>query len=189
MKQRRKITTIQARDFVYLEGTEYILIDVEKGKQMIDHATFESDNHLTTTYFSSACWRGYVAKYFVKNGMLSVVKNPNDDDDIKTEEVSVNYTGSCVIAKGNGCHSDFLVCLFYFDEAFELYFENGFLVEKLSLAPAIFEYRRIKETTILEKETMSHYDSRDFLYTLACKHLKYTYDRSSYKWRKRELDK
>jgi len=168
---------MQSSDSVYLEGEEYVLIDVEGEKQMITCAAFGKVDPLASK-ISTACWRGYTADYFVKDGCLSVIRYPNTvrlegEDNTKTKEVSVNFTGSCIIAKGYRWCTDFIESYLGFDDALELYFKNGRLIEKLSLLPAIEEYRRVKETD----------EGRELLETIAFKHLKYHYSYNSYKWR------
>ena len=179
--------TMQASDSVWLEGEEYVLIDVERGKQMITRAAFGKVDPLAS-YCSTDCWRGYTADYFVKDSYLSVIRYPNTvwregEDNDKTKEVSVNFTGSCIVAKDDGWCTDFIECYLGFDEALELYFKNGRLIERLSLKPAIEECRRIKETEEYKNKMMPE-ERNILLKNVALKHLKYHYGDKTYKWRK-----
>ena len=53
--------TIQASDKVIYKKKKYTLIDVEKGKQIINCAEFKMPEH--SFFMSSGCWRGYTAEY------------------------------------------------------------------------------------------------------------------------------
>ena len=53
-------TTVQASDSFSFKRKKYVLVDVEKGKQIIDCADFQMPEH--TFSMCSACWRGYMAR-------------------------------------------------------------------------------------------------------------------------------
>jgi len=177
---------MQSADYVYL-GKErgFVLIDVEIGKQMITCGDFnflkpdDVIEHWTSNY------RGYTAKYYVVRKELYCVKmhdiltyDKNLYRKVKSPKVRIPYTGSCIIARKDSFFcSDFLHTYLYFDEAFELYFIDGVLKEKLSLSSAIDEFKKIENN---EKQIQS----RD---TISRKYLKYRYDFSTYKWRDNEI--
>ena len=58
----------QEPDYFYYKDKKYVLIDVEKGKQIIDHGVFNiPESDLETC---SGCWRGYIANYYIDGKFL-----------------------------------------------------------------------------------------------------------------------
>ena len=176
--------TMQASDSVFYEEKEFTLIDVEAGKQIIDYANFSLIQPLDEFSVSSACWRGYTAEYFIEDNKLYGIKtlNPFEHKVNKSTKVCIPFTGSCIIACGSGWNSDFISSYVDYDEAYELYFDAGKLVEKLSLISAIDEMKELKDTDKYNNE-MEPYDRRQAIEVIARKPLKYHYDDNSYKWR------
>jgi len=180
--------TIQAPDFIYLGKKQYTLIDIEAGKQIIDCAAFAMPDHNRKIGISSACWRGYTANYYVVRKILYGVKSHIIFfEDSKYEKITslrtmIPYTGSCIIAHGSRWISDFISTYTYFDEALELFFEQGVLKEKLSLISAIEKARSIRETDEYNNK-MEPYERGRLIEQIAREPLKYRYDRRTYKWR------
>jgi len=207
---------MQASDYMYMDNKKYTLIDIEHGKQIITCANFEleldEDEHRRV--LCSSCWRGYTAKYWVEDSKLfgektiEVWKEGNEDGSevwnarsIVSPRVFIPYTGSCIIAYGDQnkfdwaeewkvLNSDFLDVFTITLEAYELYFEYGTLVEKLSLERAIVE---AKDSLLPVRE---YIDGSEEYYKavgknaatrerIAHKYTKYEYSTSSYKWRDR----
>jgi len=180
--------TKQADDYMHLGRKRYTLIDIEKDKQIIDCAEFvmpyPSDDEICFS-ICSACWRGYTADYYIVRNTLygareEVIYGGGKDKVIKSPRTFIPFTGSCVIARGGDhyfWHSDFLDGYAYYDEAFELYFKDGILKEKLSLADAI---EKVKAITESGKENAN-------LSSIILGALKYQYGESTYKWRNEGL--
>lgn len=169
--------TVQMSDSFIYKRKKYVLVDVEENKQLIDCAEFQlSENPFA---LCSACWRGYTAEYRVTKGKLYGERYEWDNEkheDIVSESLFLNYTGSCVVArtvnKNRWLNSDFLECYLNFDEALELHFTNGILDEVHDLAEAI---KMANEGKMLADGANYDFIARYFL--------KYKYDYRTYKWR------
>ena len=169
--------SVQAADYVYLDNKKYVLIDIEAGKQIIDCATFDMPEDSGEIDIITACWRGYTAVYHIEEDMLYGVKAQGFGRRyFKSEKTFIPYTGSCIIAFGEFWNSDFIVSYIYYDEAFELYFEQGALKEKLTLEAVIEKFKSIEATD--ERARVREQIARE--------PLKYKYDERSYKWRNKE---
>ncbi|AIZ56735.1 hypothetical protein Mpt1_c08590 [Candidatus Methanoplasma termitum] len=138
--------TVQSDDYMYLDGKKHTLIDVEKGKQIID---CEPSLKPKIWGLTSDCWRGYTADYSVVDGILfgkhrEYPEEIEEDGSLKSPGIMIPFTGSCIIACGGDFwSSDFFESYLHFDEALELYFERGVLKEKLRLnseTPLKYEY-------------------------------------------------
>jgi len=180
--------TMQASDSFVYKRKKYVLIDVEKGKQIIDCADFQMPEHVMS--ICTACWRGYTAQYTVKGNKLYGVRYEWDAEkrkDVKSDSMLMNYTGSCVIArttqKNAWINSDFLECYVRFDEAYELHFTDGVLDEVLDLAQAITEAKEFMESEIYKSEATEPHVRGRCLEEIAFMNLKYEYDYRTYKWR------
>ncbi len=180
--------TMQASDTVIYKRKKYTLIDVEKGKQMIDCAEFPGSGEIYA--FSFACWRGYTAEYRIRDGKLYGVRCEEKmemETSLQSQEMFVNYTGSCVIAwnrdKDAWGNSDFLECYLDYDEALELHFTDGVLDEVRDLAEAIQEQKEWKKKVENGDEQAKIRLSLVGREELARRYLKYEYDESSYMWR------
>ena len=184
--------TIQARDYISIGRKKYTLIDVEEGKQIITCANFvipKYKNWYKGYTASTACCRGYMAEYYIiKKSLYGIKLHDYFSYDLKEQKIKktrrlfIPYTGSCIIAYGDGWNSDFLSSYLDYNEAFELYFEKGIIVEKLTLLPAIEKMRSLSESEeyINKMEPYQRCKIRD---DIARENLKYKYDTSSYKWR------
>lgn len=181
--------TVQASDIVIYSKKKYTLIDVERDKQLIDCARFVMPKKVLSG--CSACWRGYTAEYKIVEGVLYGVRKEWDWDnkcDIKSEELFLDYTGSCVIARDikeqDLFHiSDFLECYLDFDTALELHFTNGVLDEVRDLSEAINEMKAVRESEENNSNTKAPRMRLDMQENVARKYLKYPYGYRSYKWR------
>ena len=187
--------TVQASDYVLFENKPFTLIDIEKDKQIIDCAEFTFDTEIDEEKIAqtTACWRGYTAEYSIENDILYGIKMINlfiDGEylEVLSRKTKINFSGSCIIAFENDDDSwplsDFLPCYLDFGEAYELYFENGHLVEKHNLASAIEKFIRIEDTKDYKSLTPQERDAQ--LEKIAQEPLKYSYSDSSYKWRCKE---
>ncbi|MGN1402809.1 MAG: hypothetical protein ACI4XB_00645 [Ruminococcus sp.] len=132
-------------DTLVLNETEYVIIDFSKNVHPILCAEFTIPcefqyNPSTNNY------RGYVADYEVINGklfgtkMICVECKP-----VFSKKLPVNVTGAFVIAQIY--HAGRFSCLYCgveyyinFNRAFELFFENGSLIEKRDLSSAKKEF-------------------------------------------------
>ena len=161
--------TVQIPDSMYFGEMEFVLIDTEEGKQIIEFAEFKMPEHDPMLgVINTACWRGYVAEYHVIDDMLYGIK---DLGHVRSPITKIPFTGSCIIARGDNIwNTDFIEMYLDADEAFELYFEEGTLKEKLSLNSAIEEARAATD------------DNGETLERIARKPLKYGYGESTYKW-------
>lgn len=185
--------TVQAADFVRYNNKDYTLIDIEQGKSMIGEV---SDMTLfDECAVSTACWRGYIADYYIEDGCLYVIRSAHVWDVLEMTEVSLDktrlhYTGSCIVAydsENDFMISDFLCCYLNYEEALELHFTKGVLDEVRDLSDVAKEFQdgwenggieRNSEGIITEKgkETREYLTRRD---------LKYQYDKNTYKWQRR----
>jgi len=66
--------TMQAADYVNIRRKKYVLIDVEKDKQIITCANFNMPESNGIISLSTACWRGYTAEYYVVRNNLYGMK-------------------------------------------------------------------------------------------------------------------
>ena len=112
----------------------------------------------------------------------------NNKCDIKSEELFLDYTGSCVIARDikeqDSFHiSDFLECYLDFDTALELHFTNGVLGEVRDLSGAINEMKAVRKSEEYKNDTNPPRMRLDMQEYVARKYLKYPYGYRSYKWR------
>ena len=184
--------TVQVSDSVKYKRKKFVLIDVEKGKQLIDCADFKMPEHIPC--FNTSCWRGYTAEYVIRKDKLYGTRYEWDDEqrkEIESETLFLNFTGSCVIArtKENNAwmNSDFLECYVYFDEAYELHFTDGILDEVLDLHKAITEAKEVILPMYKSESKLPHIDT-SFLKEIAVMNLKYEYDYRTYKWRNGDDD-
>lgn len=183
--------TVQVSDCFTYKRKKYVLIDVEKGKQIIDCADFNMPE--LEPCFNTGCWRGYTAEYKVRGNKLYGVRYEWDSvkrRDVESDSMFMNFTGSCIIARttdrNSWLNSDFLECYVNFDEALELHFTDGMLDEVLDLAQAITKAKEFKTSEIyLNEATEPSVRGRE-LEEIARTHLKYTYDYRTYKWRNDE---
>ncbi len=180
--------TRQASDTVIYKRKKYTLIDVEKGKQMIDCADFPKEKDIYS--ICTACWRGYIAEYRIRRKKLYGVRYEGNliaRPRAKSPKMFMNYTGSCVVAWNRDKHawgnSDFLVCYLYYDEALELHFTDGVLDEVRDLAEAIQKQKEREQQAEDENQVAKIRLSPDERRELARRYLKYEYDWRSYKWR------
>lgn len=181
--------TVQINDNLWYNGEKFVLIDCEKGKNIIDCANFEMEK---TNIHCTACRRGYFAEYFIgENNILYGRKliyrlTRKKIRLMVSPKLKINYTGSAVIAiNKNGLgFSELLSFYLDYDRAFGLYFVGGELVEVTNLAPAIKEWQDFKKTKDLEQET---YSEKCYKYYMgkpgyqdefAQKHLKYRYNKT-----------
>jgi hypothetical protein len=182
--------TMQAADYVTIGKKIYSLIDIEENKQIIKFADFVMPTHNGENYISSACWRGYMADYYIiKNTLYGIKKqdyyceNTKEHKTIKSPKLFIPYTGSCIIAFGDAWNSDFLSTYIDYDEAFELYFDNGILKEKLSLLSAIDKVKVFAKNDVYNNK-IEPYERAIVREYIAREPLKYKYNiRRTYKWR------
>jgi len=173
---------------MYIDGKKYTLIDVEIDKQIIDCAEFimpENDNGVISC---SGCWRGYTADYFVERSVLYGVKYGLCNEAVKSPKTFIPYTGSCIIACGKLWIADFLECYLDSDEAFELYFEEGILKEKLTLISAIEKARKIESTDAYENK-LEPEERQKLGELISGEPLKYRYDYRTHVWRNDEYER
>ena len=181
--------TVQAADYMHIEKKKYTLIDIEDGKQIIDCAVFEMPKHDGNIELSTACRRGYTADYHILGETLYGIKKheifikPHVYKVIESPKTMIPYTGSCIIAYGRGRNSDFIHSYIDYDEAFELYFKHGVLIETRTLISAIEKARAFQETYEY-KNKMEPREISNLREKFAREPLKYRYDeRRTYKWR------
>ena len=181
--------TMQAADYVNIRRKKYVLIDVEKDKQIITCADFKMPESDKIIPLSTACWRGYTAEYYVVRDNLYGIKcqeiyfeELKKEKIIKSSKVFVPFTGSCIIAYGDEWNSDFIESYIDYDEAFELYFENGILREKNTLISAIEKLKNLSKTDEYENK-MEPSERAIIREQIAREPLKYKYDDDTYKWR------
>lgn len=179
--------TIQVNDDFLFQNKNYILIDIEKDKQIIEYADFQMPRKKSWRR-STACVRGYRAQYSIDENKLYGIRYEDDWYDnarYASKKLFIEYTGSCIVAFNNKFDvfnlADFLPTYLDFDEALELHFTYGNLDEVFDLKEAIQEARNLGEI----KNDNRIQDYRKAWYEIAFKYLKYEYDHvQSYKWRK-----
>lgn len=171
--------TMQSRDYFYFKGQRFTLIDVEKGKQIIDYGRFNIPKESRS--YCSRCWRGYETIYSVEKKQLwGIIKeNFSLDDERCSNKKPVYFTGSCIIALDDETklnNSDFLEAYLDYKYAYELHFTRGILNKINDLSQAIQEAKEINES-----DRDDYFKKRELL---ARKYLKYNYDQhNTYKWR------
>lgn len=161
---------------MYLGKKKYTLIDVEKGKEINGRVKFVMPAKVTkkNLAWSTACWRGYTMDYHVVQGKLYGVKKQEiwlekyDREEVGSPKVFIQFTGSCIVARDFiGQYPSIEPQLLDFTEAFELYFEQGRLKEKLSISSVLEEAKVIAEGP--EKDLYSAHQT-------VLKSLKYKYN-------------
>lgn len=162
--------TMQMNDYVYYNGKKYHLVALEKQKSLVNSADFNIDN----TIFETACYRGYFAEYFIEKDFIFGIKHNFDE---KSAKMKMMYTGSMIIAfsKDEYISAQFIDSYLDFDEALELYFIDGELVEITDLAVAIEKWKQIKK-----KEWTNTRQGWDLKRNFATEHLQYEYDDYKY---------
>lgn len=163
--------TMQTRDYFYFKGQKFTLIDVEKGKQIIDYGRFNIPK--VDGGYCSHCWRGYKAVYSVEKKQLWGIKTNMVwiDDEVVSRKTPVFFTGSCIIALDNNRdlrNSDTLTDFLDFDSAYELHFTRGILNRINDISRAIHEAKKLDNTN-----RDDYFQKRKLL---ARKYLKYKYD-------------
>lgn len=169
--------TMQSCDYIWYKNEKFVLIDCERGKDIINSADFGLKSFSAMT----CCYRGYTAEYFIEDNFLYGQKTVEDYTEktdsritikFKTSpKIKTNYTGSAIIAINDDSRyfmSDFFDSFLFFDRAYELYFIDGELLELTDLLPAIQEYKASEDSFEKRKE-------------IAVKYLQYEY--GNYKWR------
>jgi hypothetical protein len=170
---------MQSRDYLYFKGQRFTLIDVEKGKQIIDYGHFNIPK--ISGGFCSSCWRGYEAIYSVEKKQLwgIMIEHIFLDDEKRSNKVPVYFTGSCIIAlddENEINNSDFLEAYLDYNYAYELHFTRGILNKINDISQAIQEAKEIDKS-----DQCDYFKKRELL---ARKYLKYKYDQhNTYKWR------
>lgn len=188
--------TMQADDFVIYNKKQYTLIDVEKGKSMIDEIPCMASSE--DIVVSTACWRGYTAEYYIVGDCLYGKRQEDSprltrrgfrNRKLSSGKKRLHYSGSCIVAYAdNGFrNSDFLECYLHYDEALELHFTEGILDEVRNLNKAVEEFQIGWEDGTVERDadgiiTRKGMETREYL---TRRDLKYQYDVSTYKWRER----
>ena len=184
--------SVQSADYMYLGKKKCKLIDVEGKKQIIDCGDFPVPDESWYLNITTACMRGYTAVYYIVRKTLYGIKkqevynlqNIDEGKVIKSSKIMIPFTGSCIVAYGGkGWNSDFISSYLDYEEAFELYFEEGLLVEKLSLDSAIQKAKIMFESEKY-RTGMEPHERAQWRERTARKPLKYKYFRSTYKWRK-----
>jgi len=186
--------TMQSADYMKIDNRTYTLIDVEVGKQIVGCGHFTMPEGYSSEFANDTnCWRGYRARYFVEDNVLYGEKKnaiyyeeSETLDEAETPRTMIPFTGSCIVAyarEDSWCNSDFIEAYVLYEEAYELYFEQGELIERLSLMSAIEKARAISETDAY-KNDIEPYERGQLRKQIAREPLKYKYDeRRTYKWR------
>ena len=148
--------TRQKSDYMYFERKKYTLIAVEKDKDMKGRVKFIMPPNTPSAdkCRSSACWMGYTMDYHViRNSLYGAKKqsvwcdSSNNFEDVKSAKAFIPFTGSCIIANGP-VHLNSMGnrgWYIYGHEAFELYFEQGKLKERLPLTPVMEKAKAMTE--------------------------------------------
>ena len=128
--------TMQATDTVNYRKKEYYLIDIEKGKQLINPYDYKN-NPEKTIEISSACWRGYEATYEIKDNKLYLSTINGDECNSL-----LSFTGVLLIVRdANGYfNTDFLVAVYLFNEVLELVFIEGEIEKVNDLSNILSNY-------------------------------------------------
>lgn len=159
--------TMQTSDYVEYKNKQFMLIDIELGTKLYKEDNNEKSNFIINT----SSWRGYEAKYKInKNNKIMINSNLDQDDEL-------DYTGKIIIMYSNNkwINSDFIeTILIDGEEAYELEFKEGKLVNENNLDAAINEY----------KNKTSEKCDKVLVVNILQKYLTGKYDMSkSYKWR------
>lgn len=191
--------TIQMNDYVYFEDKQYVLIDCEKGKDPIDSAPFEVDD---MQQLCTACYRGYMAEYFIEEDYIYGIKESLEIEkedkkanlkSVKSAKHKLGYSGSLIIARdkdGSLGSADNTHSYLYYDEAYELYFEDGMILEVCDLKEALEEFQAFNDELERNKGVNDCKEPKDFTERfhkvheaereISSKYLKHEY--GNYKW-------
>lgn len=159
--------TMQTSDYVEYKNKQFMLIDIEIGTKLYK----EDNNEKSNFIINSSSWRGYEAKYKInKNNKISIKRKLGQYNEL-------NYTGKIIIMYSNKkwINSDFIESILIDgEEAYELEFKEGELINENNLDVAISEY---------QNNTSEKYD-KTIVVNILQKYLTGKYDMSkSYKWR------
>ena len=159
--------TMQTSDYVEYKNKQFMLIDIELGTKLYK----EDNNEKSNFIINSSSWRGYEAEYKIdKNKKIAVKRKLGQYNEL-------NYTGKIIIMYSNKkwINSDFIESILIDgEEAYELEFKEGELINENNLDVAISEY---------QNNTSEKYD-KTIVVNILQKYLTGKYDMSkSYKWR------
>lgn len=186
--------TAQATDYVIFKGKEFDLIDTEKNTDL--HLTVKSKENekninIKFSYLhSTACYRGYVAQYSIRDSELfgCYFNNdlPDEGEDIEDKLVKSNYTGAIIIgrnySRGFPFNSDFIDSFIYAEEAYEIHFTDGKVDDVVDLKEVIesFEEGKDNYNKYIKVGENFNFDARE---EYVKSFLKYKYnDEKTYKW-------
>lgn len=160
--------TMQISDCVKYKNKKFVLIDIEKDKELFSLDKYINDNEIIS--YETSCYRGYTAYYKIINNVIYLAELNKK----RYKDERLDFHGSIIIAysKERFMNSDFLDSMLYFDEAYELAFEKGNLIKTNNLDKALNEYSHI----IKEEDRYMFANSRikEFLNS--------TYKENTYKW-------
>ncbi|MFR2886619.1 MAG: hypothetical protein ACLTDM_00305 [Clostridium butyricum] len=139
--------SMQNPDIVLFNNKDYLILDIEENKKIIDIEQLE-EAKIISEYKNqirvSSCWRGYIVTYEIINDKLILKIIERDDTHIDNVNYELAFSGCIIIVEDDDSYfnTDFIECLFNFNNAYELVFENGKLIKKVSLNEMIAQFNQ-----------------------------------------------
>ena len=127
--------SVQSPDIIVLNNKNYLILDIEENKKIIDIEQLEKAkviNEYKNQICVSSCWRGYIATYQIINDRLILKIIERDDTHIDNVNYELDFNGCIIIVEDDDSYfnTDFIECLFDFNDAYELVFEVGNLLKR-----------------------------------------------------------
>ncbi|WP_252225804.1 hypothetical protein [Clostridium sp. ZBS2] len=139
--------SMQSPNIILFNNKNYLILDIEENKKIIDIKQLEEAkviNEYKNQICVSSCWRGYIATYEVEDDKLFLKVIERDDSNIDNVDYELVFSGCVIIVEDDDSYfnTDFIQCLFEFNNAYELVFEAGKLNKKISLNEMIEQFNQ-----------------------------------------------
>lgn len=138
--------SMQSADMFLMNNKTYLILDIEENKKIINIEQLEQAkviNEYKNQICVSSCWRGHIATYEVKDDKLFLKVIERDDTHIDNVNYEIDFSGCIIIVEDDESYfnTDFIECLFKFNNAYELVFEAGKLIKQISLNEMVDKFK------------------------------------------------
>lgn len=139
--------SMQSADIVLFNNKNYLILDIEQNKKIIDIEQLEEAkviNEYKNQICVSSCWRGYTATYEIKNDKLFLKILERDDTHINNVNYGLDFSGCVIIVEDDNSYfnTDFIQCLFEFDNAYELVFKDVKIIKQVFLNNMMAQFKQ-----------------------------------------------
>lgn len=162
--------SMQSADMILFDNKDYLILDIEENKKIIDIEQLEKAKIISeykNQICVSSCWRGYIATYQIINDRLILKIIERDDTHIDNVNYELAFSGCIIIVEEDDSYfnTDFIECLFKFNNAYELVFERGKLIKRVSLNEMIAQFNQQEKCDYLEyinEKCIGKYGKRNY---------------------------